>query len=153
MTRYTCSRSRDQLTAAMMAMPPGGEHLLPVMEMVRDGGIGMLFVNQHGDAFRIPAAKPAIAIIGDDFDAAYGPEKFHMPSLRRAIRSCAAFAVVSSAPVKSVYAITALSAVLSRKNTMLIETRPDQELAWVKLIHKLSPGSPLILSTVEGGNA
>lgn len=36
---------------------------------------------------------------------------------------------------------------------MLIETRPEQELAWVALIEKLAPGRFIQLATVEGGQA
>lgn len=153
MPRYFSSRSREQLTAVIEALPPGGQHLVPLMEMVRDGGVGMMFVSQTPEPFRIPKAKPAIVIIGDDYDKAVGPERFHMPSVRRAIRDCHVFTVVSSAATTPVYAMSGLAAVLNRKHSMLIETRPEQEIAWVNLIKKLSPGALICLSTVEGGHA
>lgn len=130
-------------------------HLRPVLEVVRDGAIGMLFVGQSADPFRIPAdpKRPALVIIGDDFDRAVGPDGFHSASVRRAIRSCRSFAVVASAPVPVVYATIATTAAVSRQNTMLIETRPEQEIQWVSLIQKLAPRRFVWLSTVEGGRA
>lgn len=76
----------------------------------------MLFVPQGTQAFRIPEQpkKPAILIIGDDFDRAHGPTGFHMPSIRRAIRACSSFAVVSSAPQPAVYATVAVGVAAMR---------------------------------------
>ncbi len=96
---------------------------------------------------------PAIIIIGDDFDRAVGPAGFHLPSIRRAIRACTAFAVISCEPLPHVYGVIAITATLTRRNVMLIETRPEQELAWLGLIQKLAPGRPITLATVEGGHA
>lgn len=153
MARYSCHRNREQITAAWQALPPGGEHLRPIMEAVRDGGAGMLFVGQSADVFRIPPKRPAIVILGDDFDRAVGPEGFHLPSIRRAIRACSAFAVVSSAPPPIVYATVAATAAVMRQNVMLVETRPEQEIAWTALIQKLAPGRMVWLATIEGRHA
>ncbi len=144
--------TRARLTAAIEQTQP---YLRPILEAVRDHGAAMLFVPQGLDAFRIPAKprKPAIIMIGDDFEAAHGPNGFHMPSIRRAIRACSSFAVVSSAPQAQVYAIIAVTVAATRTNAMLIETRPEQELAWVELIQKLAPGRFIQLATVEGGHA
>ena len=38
-------------------------------------------------------------MIGDDMEQAVGPTGFHLPSIRRAIRACDAFAVVSAEPL------------------------------------------------------
>lgn len=130
-------------------------YLRPIIKAVRDHGIAMLFVGQSADPFRIPDyhKRPAIVIIGDDFDCAIGPRGFHMSSVRRAIRACSAFAVVSSAPQPDVYEAIARMAALTRRNTMLIETRPDQELQWLALIQKHAPKRFIWLATVEGGHA
>lgn len=153
MARYSSTRSRESLTNAIASLPVGAEHLRPVLEMVRDGGIGLFFVGQSDHHFHVPKCRPAMVVICDDYDTAVGPEGFHMPSVRRAIRSCHAFAVVSSAPLPIVYATTAAAAALGRRNTMLVETRPEQEIAWLSLIQKLAPRRFTWLSTVEGGRA
>jgi hypothetical protein len=144
--------SRENLNRAIAYTAP---HLRPVLEAVRDFRVGMLFVRQTAEPFRIhyDLKRPAIVMIGDDFDRAVGPAGFHLPSVRRAIRACSAFAVVSSAPPPDAYAAIAHTAAITRRNTMLIETRVDQEIAWVALIQKLAPGRFVLLSTVKGGHA
>lgn len=140
------------LNAALEAAPP---HLRPVIQAVRDCRVGMLFVPQGPEPFRLPKepARPAIVIIGDDFDRADGPDGFHLPSIRRAIRDACSFAVVSCAPPPEVYASIALTAAVTRKNTMLIETRPEKEIPWLALIQKLAPRRHIWLATVKGGRA
>lgn len=144
--------TRENLTRAIEHTSP---HLRPVLETVRDFRVGMFFVRQSAEAFRLPhePGRPAIVMIGDDFDQAMGPHGFHLPSIRRAIRACSAFAVVSSAPPVDVYATIATTAAVTRRSTMLIETRPDQEIPWLALIQKLAPRCPIMLSTVTGGLA
>lgn len=142
--------TRAKLTEALEAAPP---HLRSIVQAVRDDRVGLLIVGQSADPFRIPARsdKPAIVLIGDDFHEAIGPNGFHLPSIRRAIRTCSAFSVVSSAPPPDVYEAMASTAAVTRRNVMLIETRPDHEIDWANLIQKLAPRRPLILATVKGG--
>lgn len=140
------------LTAALEASPL---YLRPILKAVRDHHCGMLFVGQTDEPFLIPndPGRPAIITIGDDFDRAVGPSGFHLPSVRRAIRACQVFAVISSEPQPAAYASVAIAAAFLRENVMLIETRPEQEIAWLGLIQKFAPGRPITLATVEGGNA
>lgn len=144
--------TRAKLTFAIEHSAP---HLRPLIEAVRDHSIGMLFAPQGTEAFRIPSdpKRPAVVIIGDDFDSAMGPTGFHMPSIRRAIRACHAFAVISSEPQPAVYAEVAVTAAIARCNVMLIETRPEQEIPWLSLVQKLAPGRFIWLATVQGGRA
>lgn len=142
----------DGLTSALNFAPP---YLWPIIESVRDHGVGMLFVGQTDKPFRAPkhSRQPTIFIMGDDFDAAIGPDRFHMPSLRRAMRACKSFAIVSSCPPPAVYASVALTAAVSREDVMLIETRIEQEIAWLALIQKTAPRRHVLLATIKGGHA
>jgi hypothetical protein len=143
--------TRANLDLAMETTEP---HLRPIIKAVRDHGVDMVFATQDTDAFRLPrTSNPAIIILGDDFDCAMGPEGFHLPSIRRAIRAVHSFAVVSSAAQPDVYTAIALTSVATRRNTMLVETRPEQEIQWVNLIRKLAPGRMVCLATVAGGHA
>jgi hypothetical protein len=144
--------TRAGLDAAHEASPA---HLRPIIEAVRDHRVGLFVVGQSADPFRIPRdpGRPAIVIIGDDYDRAVGPDGFHLPSVRRAIRECSAFAVVSCEPLPVVYAGIAASATITRRNVMLIETRPEKEIPWLALIRKLAPKRLVWLATVEGGHA
>lgn len=144
--------TRADINLAIEASP---EYLRPILESVRDHHVAMLFVGQSDAPFRMPTKsdRPNIVIIGDDFDQAIGPEGFHMPSIRRAIRACDAFAIVSSGPQAVVYASIAVTAAASRRNVMLIETRPEQEIPWLALVQKLAPRRHIWLATVKGGHA
>lgn len=137
------------------AMAHAEPHLRPVLLAVRDHRVGMLFVGQSADPFRLPRdpKRPAIIIIGDDFDRAVGPAGFHLPSVRRAFRAAGSFAVISSAPPVDVYQAMSTAAALTRRSVMIIETRPEQEIQWVSLIQKVAPKRPVIVSTVAGGRA
>jgi hypothetical protein len=130
------------------------DHLKPVFAAVRDCGVGFLFVPQGAEPFRIPKGekRPAIYLIGDDFDASRGPADFHLPSVRRAIRECVGFAVVGGGATEEIYAALAAGAVAGGR-VMIVETRLMHEAEWVELIQKLAPGRPLIWGTVRGGHA
>lgn len=129
-------------------------HLRPVIAAVRDCGVGMLFVSQGLGPFRLPKGekRPAIFILGDDFDDSVGPDGFHLPSVRRAIRSCVAFGVLGGEATAEIYAALSAGAVAGGR-VMIIETRTLHEIPWVELIQKLAPGRPLIWGTVKGGRA
>ncbi len=144
--------TREKLDRAIDIVEP---HLRPVLMAVRDLGIALFYVHQDSKAFRMPAEpkRPAMTIIGDDTDRALGPNGFHMPSLRRIIRSSSAFAVVSCEPLAVVYGSVAFATALAGRHSLLIETRPEQELAWMNLIQKHAPGRPIQLATVKGGAA
>ncbi|WP_070154091.1 hypothetical protein [Sphingobium phenoxybenzoativorans] len=138
--------SRARLDEAFEAAPL---FLRPMIEAVRNYGCGMLTVGQTKKPFRLPGDRPAIVIVGDDTDRALGPKAFNFASMRRVVRDCHAFAVVSCEPLPAVYACVASSAVLLRQNVMLVETRPEQEEAWSSLIHKLAPDRPLLRALVK----
>ncbi|MES2494332.1 MAG: hypothetical protein V4579_13775 [Pseudomonadota bacterium] len=69
MVQYNCWRSHADLTATIAAIPPDAADLRTVFEAARDGGIGVMFIDQTAGAFRIPANRPAFVLIGDDTDA------------------------------------------------------------------------------------
>ncbi|TZG25889.1 hypothetical protein [Sphingomonas montanisoli] len=138
-----------KLTAAMEVCAP---HLRPILAAVRDHRAGMLFVPPGRRAFQLPAGRPAIVMIGDDMDVSKGPDGFHGPSIRRAIKACRAFAVVACEPLAAAYGGVA-GVAATGGNAMLVETRPEHEMHWIKLILELAPGKPLLVCTVKGGNA
>lgn len=129
-------------------------HLKPVLAAVRDHGVGFLFVAQDPEPFRIPKAskRPAIYLLGDDFDSSAGPAGFHLPSVRRAMRECSAFAVLGGEASAEIYAAVTAGAVVGGR-VMTIETQMLHEAEWVELIQKVVPGRPLIWGTVKGGRA
>ena len=152
MTVLEAGLTRDRLDVVMDNLPP---HLRSLLVAVRDHRVAFMFIPQNFDTFSIPARadRPSIVLVGDDMETAHGPEGFHMPSLRRIIRGCSAFAVISSAPPTDLYAAMAAATATKRKSTLLIETRPEQEIQWLALIQKLAPGRPIMLAAVRGGKA
>lgn len=141
------------INAAWRTAPP---HLKPVFEAVRDFGAGLLIVTRQPGSFALPrgrAARPGIVLIGDDLYTSAGPDGFHFPSVRRAIRACSVFAVVSCEALPSIYAAVADTVAATRCNGMIVETQLQHELQWMELIQKLAPKKPLFLGTVRGGTA
>lgn len=143
-----------QINVGLEAVRVSAPHLVPIMLAVRDHRVGMLSVPQGAEAFAFPPDKrrKAVVLIGDDMETSIGPDGFHLPSIRRLIRACGAFAVVSGAATPDVYGALATAAVLGR-HALIVETRLEHEFQWVQLIQKLAPRRPLILSTVKGGTA
>lgn len=144
--------TRANLDKALEIAQP---HLRPIIEAVRDLRCGLLVVAQGNTPFRLPRdpGRPAIILIGDDMHRSIGPDGYHMPSVRRAIRASQAFAVISCEALPHVYASMAATAAVTRRNVLIVETQPAHEIQWANLIRKLAPGKPLWLAVVEGGHA
>jgi hypothetical protein len=94
-----------------------------------------------------------VILIGDDTDMSLGPDGFHAPSVARAIRSAGSVAVIACAPVPAAYVGPVKRAVTTRRNAVVIETRPEHEIPWIKLVQRLAPEAPLLVAMVEGGHA
>ena len=121
---------------------------------MRDHGCRLLIVPQRQGPFSVPASSgPLIALICDDYDAAFGPDGFDRASIECVARSCSAALIVSSAATVRCYAAAATSAVLLRQDVVIVETRPEQELPWIEFIRKHRPDVVMFVSTVAGGNA
>ncbi len=130
------------------------QHLEPLLRAVRDGGCAFLMVTQHAGAFPMPPKRrPSILVIGDDLNEALGPAAFHAPSLRRYVRSCGYAVVVSCEPLPHAYLAAAAFAITQRRNVVLVETRPEREIEWVRLLQETKPGLPILLAIVKGGSA
>ena len=91
---------------------------------------GVYIVNavQSKEPFREHKERPTIFLVGDDLGWAVGPDGFHMPSVRRAIRSSVAFSVISCAPLAEAYAMPAAKVVARGDNVMIVETSVDRAL-------------------------
>lgn len=143
-------RATPNQIASILAMPETPPHLKPVFEAVRDYGIGYLTLLQHGHglpAERLNSQNPMITVVGDDTDAALGPIAFHAATLKILTLRASCVAVISSDVVPDIYALFSLMTGLLRANTLIIETRPEHEQAWVEYVRGLSPHIPVILST------
>jgi len=152
MTDTWTTATREQLDRIVSAASSHAPHLASVLEVVRDHGVKLLIVPQIAEPMTEAldtAMRPFIAVIGDDTERSVGPGYFDKASLDRLIGMADGAAVVSSAPNKDVYqGLSALAALFAR-NVLIVETRPEQEIAWVKAIQAAKANLPLIVCTVE----
>lgn len=143
-------RATKEQIAAILAMPQTPPYLKPIFEVVRDYGVGYLTLLQNGDGLepdKLNSQMPMITVLGDDTNAALGPGAFDTATLKSLTLRASCVAIISSEPVPNIYTLFSLMTGLLRANTLIIETRPDQEYAWVDYIRALVPHTPVILST------
>lgn len=143
-------RATKEQIAAILAMPQTPPYLKSVFEVVRDYGVGYLTLLQNGDGLgldRLNSQTPMIMVVGDDTNAALGPGAFDAVTLKVLTLRASCVAIISSEPVSNIYTLFSLMTGLLRANTLIIETRPEQEHAWVDYIRALAPHTPVILST------
>jgi hypothetical protein len=147
--------TREQLDT-IIARSSKAPHLLPIYRAVRDYGLRLMIVSQTHEPFlgaMDEMGAPFIALIADDTDRTVGPGHFHQDSLRRLASAIDSAAVVASAPPVEAYAAMTMMPVLFGASTVIVETRPEQEIPWVEFLRDVQPNLPLILATVHGGHA
>lgn len=129
----------------------GQPHFRPIYSAMM-AGVGLLMVRQRSGRFDCLSGRPFVAVVGDDMDEALGPAGFHAKSLRRLMAQVSSIAVISSDIVPGVYAAAAGGALLGA-SSVIVETRPEQEGAWLDLAKRTAPGAALLLCTVAEGTA
>ena len=142
----------DRITALTLCYGAiGARHLRPPVEAVRDCGVEVLIVPQHVGELKPPRdSGPLIAPIGDDADAAFGPDASHGKSLRRPFHAAHGSIVVSSGPELGACVGAATLPAVGQRNAVLVETRSEQN---IEFIQATAPCLPLMLRTVKGGTA
>jgi hypothetical protein len=151
--QFTVTRDRLSEIIGRNANAP---HMNPVLEAIRDFGVSGMWVPQCKDGLdkALDAAKMAsIVIVGDDTDRALGPTGFDQSSMRRLFQRAEHVAVIASAPPEHVYAGMSTLAALARCFVVIVETRPEQEIAWVEFAKEANPDLSILLATVEAGHA
>lgn len=141
---------RDALDYALLRAPP---HLVPALKAVRNEGCTFMVAAQSRAGFVVPGGRPAIVIIGDDLQRSLGPPGFHVKSLRRYLTRCGAVAVMSGAPVATLYAQLCDVAVSHRKCVALIETREEHEAEWYAFAEECTPHASITLASPSVGGA
>ena len=128
------------------------QHLLPLVHAIRHHGAGLLVIPQRAtDLNRATAlaVRPFIVMVADDTETALGPDQYDRRALDRLIGRVDGVAIVSSAPPPEAYASIAMMAVVG-SNGLIIETRPEQEIAWTNIVKAVRPDMPTLLCTPEG---
>lgn len=127
-------------------------HLLPIVHAIRDHGVGFLVIPQRAtglDRGIKLLQRPFIVMVGDDTDCALGPDQYDSTALDRLISMADGVAIISCAPPPEAYSSIALMA-MAQRNGLIIETRPEQEIAWTNRVQAVCPEMPILLCTVKG---
>lgn len=127
-------------------------HLLPVVHAIRDHGVGFLVIPQRAtglDRGLKLLERPFIVMVGDDTDCALGPDQYDRTTLDRLIGMADGVAIISCAPPPEAYSSIALMA-MAQRNGLIIETRPEQKIAWTNRVQAVCPEMPILLCTVKG---
>jgi hypothetical protein len=144
-----------RLARMLSSITPEAAHLRPIVQAI-PYGVAVLFARPR-QVFRAPRAmlgRAAVVIVGDDREVAEGPEAFHLPALRKLLRACAGFAVMSGAPVRDAYVLGPALALAVDRPVVLIETQERREADWWAFARKLAPRAAKLLVTPRPeGNA
>lgn len=138
----------ERMETSVAAQVP---HLLPVVQVVRDCGVGFLVIPQRAtglDRGIDLLARPFVVLVGDDMDSALGPDQYDRAALKRLIGMVDGVAIVSCAPPPEAYSSIALLAAAGH-NGLIIETRPEQEIAWTTLVQEVRADMPILLCSVK----
>lgn len=132
----------------------GPSYYAPLLKSVRDLNLGLYFVQQNCWPFDLPIQnRPVVTLIGDDTEKAIGPNGFHRKSLRRLVRWADNAVMVACAPAPALYACASIMATCLRFKTLIIETRLEQEQAWIDWVTAANPEIRLLIGTGMGGQA
>lgn len=127
-------------------------HLLPLVHAIRHHGVGFLVIPQRATGIERGLdllERPFIVMVADDTDCALGPDQYDRAALERLIGMVDGVAIISSAPPPEAYSSIAMLAIVGN-NGLIIETRPEQEIAWTNLVQTVRPDVPILLCTVRG---
>jgi hypothetical protein len=125
---------RQRMVENMKAM--GQEHAVPLIEALASGiALCTMMTRDPFPHVRHLRGRGAVVLVGDDVTIAQGPAGFHLASLKRIARHACAWAVVAGKPPVELYQAAAALA-KAGGITVLIETQPEHETAWVDWMTK-----------------
>lgn len=115
-------------------------HMAPIYAAIADAGIAFGFAIQgRTGKFSPPlASRPWVYILGDDLTISYGPDGFHLPSVKRLLKQATHTCVHSGAPLPEVYAGAAYMAGLGAR-VVIVETQLRHHGAWYDLVKQHAP--------------
>jgi hypothetical protein len=153
MTRISDTEGRKGFSRAeldqIVSDPATPAHIKSIYAAVRDYHIHHVLLTQNEKSFNIAQLKefgPMVVIIGDDTNCALGPSAFDQSALRVLIGKSTCVAIIASMIVPDIYKCLSLMAGLFRVNAIIIETRPEQEMAWREYVRGVSPNASILHS-------
>ena len=131
---YLPASVRQKMVESMKAM--GQEHAAPLVEALASGiALCTVTAGHRFPNVRSLRDRGAVVLVGDDITIAQGPAAFHLTSLRKIANRACAWAVVAARPPVELYQAAAALAKAGRI-TVLVETQPEHEAAWVDWMTK-----------------
>jgi hypothetical protein len=124
------------------------QHLAPIVEALKSGIWWVIIIGDKA-AITIPKrlrGRPFLATIGDDYLKPEGPSAFHLRSLRKVLGRAHSVYVMSGAPNPKAYEAAADGAVAGL-NTVIVETRIEEELSWLDYVRRHAPKAAKIWVT------
>lgn len=128
------------------------EHAIAVVKAMQNYNVPVLIVppgDKPVDFLGTLRQRPFIAMISDDGDTAFGPDRFHKPSMTALLKMTDHAAVVSAAPLVDLYRLLSLMPSYLRTGSLIVETKPSQDIAWVRFLRKMRPDIHLFLNMPE----
>lgn len=147
--KHMSAEMLDRIEASAAEKAP---HLIPILKAIRHHDVGFLVLQQR--ATRLDRGldllqRPFIVLIGDDTDTALGPNQYDRAAMERLLGMVDGIAIVASAPPDEAYSSLAMLAAHLHSNGLIIETRPEQEIAWTHFLQGIRPDVPILLCTVK----
>ncbi|WP_311276782.1 hypothetical protein [Methylobacterium sp. WCS2018Hpa-22] len=117
-----------------------GAHMRPVWSALR-AGCSVLLLGQNTLAFDPPPSDTgSVVIIEDDTEeSTSGPDGFDTASVTWLARNVDTITILSGAPLAHAYVDAAAEAMMGG-SALIIETSPEQEIAWLSAIASAVPG-------------
>jgi hypothetical protein len=136
MTHTFCLDAANRQRTIAQLKARGMDHIAVLFEAL-DHGAAFMQVPRNKEPIVLPKRRRSgfVIVLGDDYLTAEGPAAFHLATLRRVVRKADAWAVMSGAPVTSVYADAAAKAKRGAL-VILVETRVEEERSWTDYLHR-----------------
>ena len=115
-------------------------------------GCSFLLLEDRRPFHHIDFSGRFVTLLIDGQERSRGPHAFDSESLRRLFRSAQATVIMPYPGYRFLYAGAVILA-LSMGHAVIVETTPDQELAWIDFVLKVQPDIRLIVGTDSIGFA
>lgn len=128
-----------------------GRHMLSLLSLAakRPGSLALL--DQDPDGFGVPTAPGWVVVVGDDPsepEPALGPAGFHSASLAALLEAADDVSLISCEVKPEIYERASALAAIGL-SSIVIETRPAQELMWVAFVEARAPGKLRTIARID----
>ncbi len=141
--------------------PPDGllaaeaPHYARLLDAAREYGVGLAFLPRGGRYRALPEAllgRPVVFVVADDYGGergSIGPSGFDNKTLKRVLGGARAILLHAAAAEPWQYGAAAHAAMLSAGKAIIIETQPEHETEWLKVVSQHAPDAAILVITPE----